>query len=182
MDCKVLIQAVLNHITFAMKQLRNTPVLLLLREVGWEKVTLNGTVQKYAFIFLRCRVFIFNMGYVGSDTFQQKNKLKIITYCWRVQNVALTEEQASLQQTENRLNMHERDRVKAEMANGSSFPGLSRLQHWKPNVSRNPSVLGKPGQLASPGAASCSHSVTSKDQETLSSVTQALRARSMKPI
>lgn len=61
--------------------------------------------------------------------FSKKNKLKIITYCWRVQNVALTEEQASLQQTENRLNMHERDRVKAEMANGSSFPGLSRLQH-----------------------------------------------------
>lgn len=47
------------------------------------------------------------MGYIGSDIFQQKNKLKVITYCWRVQSVALTEEQASLQQTENRLNMHE---------------------------------------------------------------------------
>lgn len=62
----------------------------------------SGTVQKCSFIFLRCRVFIFSIDYTFEAMFfSKKNKVKIITCCWREQRMALTEELACLHQTEN---------------------------------------------------------------------------------
>lgn len=92
-------------------------------------------------------MFIFNVDYTLEVVFLdlKKKRLGIIAYCQKAENINLIKKQVALQETANADSMCMRETGSAiKMTNHSGF---SKTVQTFSHISRNPSIVGKPGQL-----------------------------------